>query len=508
MVKQIRRRRRAPASAQRPLLPAPTADEAVGVQGSCEFLRVDRSQLYVGDRKLDEYLVQAGLGWVVELAKLVAKSDLEPFRSKYEGVGRRPHHPHAMVGLFVYGALHGKTSLRELEQLAVVDVGAWWICAGHQPDHSAIGRFLQRHREHLSDDFFVEVTKTLLQREKIQRGTVATDGTVIEAAASRLKMMRAEALQTELKAEKAVVVDVVDAAAQAQKVQRLEAATAVAVERQAKRTGKGKAGAIKVAVDEPEAVNQPLKNGLDRPSYKPVLSTHESGYVVGQTVEPSNENAALPALMTQHERLFGAAPRRALMDSGFFATAILMLMIDADVDALCPPPGMLVSSKTEEQKYRKHRFVYIDEKDVYRCPAEHDLVAIERSSDQRGGAYTKYGAAPCAACPQRANCTTGKRGRTIKRYTHDDAKDAMRAVLGDRRAQAEYRKRQHIAETPNATIKNVQGLKRFRRRGLRGAKLEVALHCVALNLGRASAFAAVISVNGRPLAVVIAIRQH
>lgn len=460
---------------------------------------MDRSRLYVGEELLDRYLIGAGLGWVVKLARLIADLDVYPFRAKYKGTGRHPHHPHAMIGLVVYGALQGKTSLRELEQLALVDVGAWWLCAGHQPDHSAIGRFLVRHREHLTDDFFLEVTRKLLAREKIQVGTIGVDGTVIEAVASRLKTLRVEVLKERLDDEKERVAK---GEGDAVLVDKLETAVSVGTERQENRNAVGKEGQIKLAADEPEAVHQPLKNGLNRASYKPVIATHESGYVVGQTVEPSNENAALPKLMAQHETLFSTTPKRALMDSGFFCATTLKMMIEADVDLLCPPRGMLKDDVDgDDKRYGKERFIYEANRDVYRCPAGKELVAIERGKQKRGGAYQKYGCRHCGGCEQRARCTSSAYGRTIKRFTEDDAKEAMRAVLGDRRAQAAYRKRQHIAETPHATIKNVQGLTRFGRRGLRGARLEIAIHCIALNFGRAVRAALVlVTVNNRLVA--------
>ena len=46
-------------------------------------------------------------------------------------------------------------SLRELERLARTDLGAMWLSAGHQPDHSKVGKFINLHRELLAEEFFV-----------------------------------------------------------------------------------------------------------------------------------------------------------------------------------------------------------------------------------------------------------------------------------------------------------------------------------------------------------------
>ena len=65
--------------------------------------------------------------------------------SRYQASGRRPLHRRVLLGLVVYGIMQGKWSLWELERLALVDLGAWWITGRLQPDHSTIGKFIQLH---------------------------------------------------------------------------------------------------------------------------------------------------------------------------------------------------------------------------------------------------------------------------------------------------------------------------------------------------------------------------
>jgi transposase len=104
------------------------------------------------------------------------------FVRAYQPIGRRALHPRVMLGLVVYGIINRQLSLRGLEGLARRDVGAWWVCGGHQPDHSTIGKFIQLHAEILSQEFFVELVKSLMNKLHLAPGTVAADGTVIEAA--------------------------------------------------------------------------------------------------------------------------------------------------------------------------------------------------------------------------------------------------------------------------------------------------------------------------------------
>jgi hypothetical protein len=55
-------------------------------------------------------------------------------------------------------------SLRELERLARTDLGAMWLSAGHQPDHSKVRKFINLHRELLAEEFFVKLVNQLARR--------------------------------------------------------------------------------------------------------------------------------------------------------------------------------------------------------------------------------------------------------------------------------------------------------------------------------------------------------
>jgi hypothetical protein len=108
-----------------------------------------------------------------------------------------------MLGLIVYGITQGKWSLRELERLARMDLGAMWMSGRVQPDHSTIGKFIQLHEQILSEQFFTALVKQLVRKLPLSAGTVGLDGTVIAAAASHYRMLRAEALRAAALSEQA-----------------------------------------------------------------------------------------------------------------------------------------------------------------------------------------------------------------------------------------------------------------------------------------------------------------
>jgi transposase len=336
------------------------------------FLDADPHELFIGAQRLEHYLSDNDLGWVVRLSALLKEFDYSLFARAYQWTGRRALHPRVMLGLVVYGVLHRQWSLRELEGLARRDVGAWWICGGHQPDHSTIGKFIQLHAEILTEQFFVALVKSLIVKLHLAPGTVAGDGTVIEAAASHYRSLRSEAMVEAVReARAAAEANPINARLTA-KAAAAERAAAIAQERLDIRRRHARAGDILLSPSEPEAVVQLRKDGIARPSYKPIAMVHEVGLIVGQHVDPSNERAAIKPRLEQHVAAFGSVPSSVILDAGFASLPLLALMVDSNIDVLCPTGRATREDDWERRasyggRFPKLAFVYVADRDVYRC---------------------------------------------------------------------------------------------------------------------------------------------
>jgi len=237
------------------------------------FVDPEPRELFVGARRLDVYLRESGLGWVIKLAGLLGELDFSLLTRAYQPTGRKAFHPRTMLGLIVYGILSRQWSLRELEALARRDVGAWWLCGGHQPDHSTIGKFIELHAEVLSEESFVALVRHLAARLRLGPTVVAGDGTVIEAAASCYRLLRAEAAQQAAEAAQTEAAVEPGNAQLKRKAELAAAAAQLGAKRVARRWAYsgGDAAAVKVSITEPEAVYQRSKDGTTRLSYKPVV---------------------------------------------------------------------------------------------------------------------------------------------------------------------------------------------------------------------------------------------
>lgn len=486
MGKRTPRRERAASGLQQPLFLAPVAEKAVSSRGAPLFKSDDPGGLAVGPYRLDEYLRMQKMDWVLRLRELLCSIDYSAFTSTYVGTGRRPFHPRALIGLLIYGALKGHTSLRELEEVARVDVGAWWVTGCAQPDHAVLGRFVQKFREFLTHDFFIAATKKCAAKMNVKAGTVGIDGTVIEAAASRFGAMTASKLQPRVDA----AVEAAQRNPKSKKLnseaKRLQHALDVANQRTAVKRDKGRKGEVPVIANEPDAVIQSLKDkDRVRPSYKAILATHESGLIVGQTVESSSETKAVEPLLQQHHAILGEEPKTVLLDAGFFSISVLSVHVERNINVLCPPGKALEDESFERATnglFPKEKFVP-ENGGGLRCPAG-KLMILESLGSDKIGPFQLHRGSDCAGCPLRQRCTTSKAGRGVRRYAGDELKDGMREVLKNKKARADYRARAQISETPNATLKR-RGFERVRRRGQSGARVELAIHVVALNCGKA-----------------------
>jgi transposase len=467
------------------------------------FEAPDPREIFINRVRLDEHLRSVGLTASLKLREFLDALSFVEFEAGYRPGGRPPYAPRAMVAIILYGLLQGLSSLRDLERMARLDVSCWWLSGGIMPDHSVLGRFVRQHEALLTEDFFAQLTRQVLKATGSGTGTVAGDGTVIEAMSSRLGLVREEALNQALAAarEDLKEAQAEGAAAQAERrVAQLEQAQQHLNERQAKHAAKGKDPAkTQIQPHEPEAVVQPQKNSKDfRGSYKPMVLANEVRVILACDVHPSSETEPLPDLL---DRVSALGPiETALFDSGFFAEGVLRAAAERDIELLCPEGQSEGEdwNKQSAKQFPKSRFEYCADDDVYFCPNQQHLTP---RSQYRGNdttpAYTQYATDACQSCPLKTQCTRSEAGRKIKRYAIDTEKDALRTKMAQPEHRVRYRQRQAMVEPVFSHLRGRQGLKRFRRKGLTGVKVEFALHAMAYNLSRVLALSVIIVLFAR-----------
>lgn len=459
----------------------------------------DPSSIFIGEQRLDAYLRQAEMRWVLELRAVLGKLNYSLLTARYSERGRQAFHPRTILGLIFYGLFVRQKALRDLERLSKLDVGAMWICGGHRIDHSTIGKFVQQHAELLSTEFFIAVAGWVVQELKLRPGLSSIDGTVVESAGSHWSALGAEAARLQADEARHAAAAAPDDAARQEAALHAEAVASVAQERCRHRKAQGKStDTVAVVPSDLDAVIQPRKDGAQRPSYKPSTLMHEAGVILGQYVHPSSETAAVVPLLAQHTAIFGDAPPTVVLDAGYHHGPVLSEFVQREIDVLCPS-GQARGEDDWEKKgskglWGKSQFRFDEEREAYQCPAGQWLTYADRGKDAQGRAYRRYRTPACADCALRVRCTTSRHGRSVKRYAGDEYKDAMQLVLQQPRARAVYARRMVIGEPVHAELRERLGLRRFHRRGLLQVRGEFALYCIAFNLKKAMAYRALVVV--------------
>jgi len=165
------------------------------------FRMIDRDTGFLLPPSVDEWLPDRHLArFVVEV---IEGLDLRAMSGSYRGSGSASYHPAVLLGLLVYGYATGVFSSRKLERATYDSVAFRFIAANDHPDHDTIAAFRRRFLGEIKQ-LFVEVLLLAREMGVLKMGTVALDGTKIQANASRhsaLSYEHAGKIEAQLRAE-------------------------------------------------------------------------------------------------------------------------------------------------------------------------------------------------------------------------------------------------------------------------------------------------------------------
>ncbi len=137
---------------------------------------------------LREWLPENHLAYCV--SDVVDQLDLSAIEAVYEEEdrGQPPYHPRMMTKILVYGYCVGVYSSRRIQKRLVEDVAFRVLAAGNQPDFRTISDFRKLHLQAL-EELFQQVLRLVLEVGALKLGSVALDGSKVQANASKHKAM-------------------------------------------------------------------------------------------------------------------------------------------------------------------------------------------------------------------------------------------------------------------------------------------------------------------------------
>ena len=219
---------------------------------------------------------------------------------------------------------------------------------------------------------------------------------------------------------------------------------------------------------DPDSAVARHRTGKAVPSYKNhrLVDDKKGVVTVSQTTHGVvDDGVHLAALLVEQEQRVPGALQTVVADARYGSSANFIALAQKGV---CTHMADLRSKQRNlsvEGIYPREDFIYQAANDSYQCPAGEALVR-HHFHHHRG--YWEYRAATevCAGCPQRAQCTRSRTGRSINRYPEQELLDEARRQSHSEAGKLDRKRRQWFQERNFAEATTQHGYKRARWRGL------------------------------------------
>jgi transposase len=423
-------------------------------------------------------------------------------KTQPEATGAPAYAPQMLLAAWLYGFMTRVRSSRKLERACGESIPLLWLTGLQRPDHTTLARFYQQNRQALRP-LFKATVRLAIEVGLVDFALQAVDGTRLGAAAKGSLHSKAEiarllaAVEAELAAmDAAQAVEPPDDSTppggprarlgQEQVKAQLLAAQAEFERRAALPGGRNDVDAV--SASDPDAALIKAHGGF-------VVGYNAQAVVDGKTqivvaadvVNCSSDGEQLLPMLAEIQAMTGRLPDAIAGDCGYFDIGAIVEARGLGTEVYVPQPRRKEKSADDPAaRYQKSHFVYAAETDTFICPEGKTLAFQHREPTHHGkpNATRTYQGHACAGCPAAVSgaCTTNVKGRTVKRYEHDDDLppylDKMRSAAG----KAVTRQRSGIVEPLFASTKEHLSMLRFLLSGLLNAKAEWYLTCAAHNL--------------------------
>jgi transposase len=410
-----------------------------------------------------------------------------------EPTGRPAYHPATLLKIYVYGYLNRLQSSRRLEREAQRNVELMWLTGRLTPDFKTIADFRKDNGKAIRSvcrEFILLCRRLGLFAEAI----VAIDGSKFKAVNNRDKNFTDRKLEARLEQLERSIGRYLN------ELDRADREPALVTE--ARVSGlKEKVAAAKAHIQRLNEIGTRMHEAPDGqisltdPDARSMATSGRGTGIVGYNVQTAvdtkhhlivahevtnvgHDRTQLSAVAQQARQAIGEEHLTALADRGYFNGAEILTCEQKGIIPLVPKP--LTSNSKAAGRFDKRDFIYIAERDEYRCPA--GQTAIWRcTSIENGLTLNKYWPSACPQCAIRSQCTTSPY-RRITRWEHEEVLERMQARL-DSTPEASRLRRQ-TAEHPFGTLKAWMGATHFLTRTLPRVSTEMSLHVLAYNLKR------------------------
>ena len=408
--------------------------------------------------------------------------------------GRPSYHPSALLKLYIYGYLNRVQSSRRLEREAGRNVEVMWLLGRLVPDDKVIADFRKDNGKAIRKVCarFVELCREM---GLLTTASVAIDGSKFKAVNNRDRNFtrgKVERRWAQLEESVARYLSQLDTADRHEPSEALARKT----ERLKEKLAKLKEEMAKLATVEALMLASPDQQvSLTDPDSRSMATSGRGSGVVGYNVQVAvdtehhlivahevtnsgSDRSQLANMAKQAKAVLRTEELAAVADRGYFNSPEILDCAEAGITVTLPKP--MTSGAKSQGRFGKQDFVYVPEKDVYRCPAGEHLT-YRFTAQEDGKTIRRYWTTACPKCPLQSRCTTGSE-RRIPRWEHEHVLDAVQERL-DASPEA-MRMRRETVEHPFGTMKARMGATHFLTKTLPKVSTEMSLSVLAYNLTR------------------------
>lgn len=446
---------------------------------------LDRNQTRMITTSLDDLIDKDNSVRVIDAyVNSLNLSELEFKEYSGSNRGQAPYRRSDLLKLHIYGYLNKIRSSRALEIEAKRNLELMWLINAITPNHGTIAGFVQKNKNAFHETLR-NLTLILKGWGLIDGQLIAIDGTKIRAQNSKHNCITQTGLDKKIEYADAQI-----------------NAYFMAMENDDSVTGefKEKLQMYQNLKDQYITQKEELKNeGLEQKSLidtdsrrmknngsldicynvQSVVDSKNHFVIDISTTNDINDQNQLYVMAKDASELLDVESPTVIADTGYYNGTDIKNCVDDGMSVYIKKAK--ANNKTKDNEFRKEKFTYDTEQDIYVCPAGKQLCFFENTA-KNGIKYRRYKCTECGACKYKEKCTTSSTGRTIQRWEHEEVLESV--YLETMNNNDVYKQRRCIVEHPFGTVKRTLGYNYFLRRQKENVDAEAASMFIAYNIKR------------------------
>ncbi len=399
-------------------------------------------------------------------------------RRYYSHTGKPSVDPVVLFKLSLLGYLFNITSERRLCQEAALNLGWRWFL-GYEldepiPDHSVLSKARRRFGPMVYERFFRRVVELCEVRGLVEGDVLFLDATLIEANASKQTLRSRALIKQRLRRPKHFVAELW---AVNPDPEQTESASPTAKPR----PDRGVRNQLSVSPTDPDAEIVARRGKPATLAHKVQLTVDggKARIITAIETRPGSEHDSqvVGRMLDRHGGAVRRPVRELVADSGYASEAAYL---DCVVRGVTPTLAWRALNN-RHGGFDRDRFTYLAERDVFVCPAGHEMRHSSENQRFRQSVYRTV-KGTCHRCPLKAQCSPGRAERSVTRRWEAGLWERVELHLQTRHARRQLRRRRTIVEPIIADGKDKHGLRRAQFRGRGNMHIQAVLTASVLNI--------------------------